>query len=45
MYEIKRHLVAMAETVFIIQQDKTSEGQHELVLDDNELVEVVESES
>ena len=42
MYAIKKHLVAMAETVFI-RQEKISETQRELILDDNELVNVIET--
>lgn len=45
LYEIKKHLIDMAETVFIIQQEKESEGQHELMLDENELVKVMQSEN
>jgi len=40
MYEIKKHLVAMAETVFV-KQETISETQRELILDDNELVNVI----
>ncbi|MCF7970532.1 MAG: Na/Pi symporter, partial [Methylococcaceae bacterium] len=38
MYEIKKHLVDMAETVFVIQQQKTTESERELALDDSELI-------
>ncbi len=44
MYAIKRHLVAMAETVFVRQEEKISEAQRELVLDDNELRNVIETQ-
>ena len=43
MYEIKKHLVAMAETVFV-RQEEISEAQRELILDDNELVNVIETQ-
>ena len=43
MYAIKQHLVAMAETVFVRQEEKTSAAQRELVLDDNELLNVIET--
>ena len=45
MYEIKNHLVAMAETVFIVQQQNTTESERELTLDDNELVKVMQTEN
>ncbi|WP_221902052.1 hypothetical protein [Bathymodiolus platifrons methanotrophic gill symbiont] len=38
MYEIKKHLVMMAETLFVQQEEKISQAQRELILDDNELV-------
>lgn len=43
MYAIKKHLVAMAETIFIRQEETTSEAQRELLLDDNELINVIET--
>ena len=45
MYEIKKHLVAMAETVFVIQQQKTTTSERELALDDSELIKVMHSDS
>lgn len=44
MYEIKKHLVAMAETVFVKQEEKVSRAQRELVLDDNELANVIDTQ-
>ncbi|TXL13892.1 hypothetical protein BMR05_09640 [Methylococcaceae bacterium HT4] len=43
MYEIKKHLVMMAETLFVQQEEKISQAQRELILDDNELVNVIET--
>ena len=43
MYEIKKHLVAMAETVFVIQQQKTTTSERELALDESELIKVMQS--
>ncbi|RLA23389.1 MAG: Na/Pi cotransporter family protein [Gammaproteobacteria bacterium] len=43
MYEIKKHLVAIAETLFVKQEEIISQAQRELVLDDNELVKVIET--
>jgi len=45
MYEIKKHLVDMAETVFVIQQQKTTTSERELALDDSELIKVMHSDS
>jgi phosphate:Na+ symporter len=44
MYAIKKHLVAMAETIFVRQEEKVSQAQRELVLDDNELVKIIETQ-
>ncbi|NOQ65260.1 MAG: Na/Pi cotransporter family protein [Methyloprofundus sp.] len=44
MYAIKKHLVALAETVFVKHEEKNFETQRELVLDDNELVNVIETQ-
>jgi len=41
MYAIKRHLVAMAETVFVIQEPKSAAAEREVALDDNELTNVL----
>lgn len=41
MYAIKRHLVDMAETIFVIQEYKLSEAERSIALDDNELDEVL----
>lgn len=35
----------MAETVFIVQQQNTTESERELTLDDNELVKVMQTEN
>lgn len=43
MYAIKQHLIAMAETVFIKQDETIAETQRELILDDNELLNVIET--
>lgn len=45
MYEIKKHLVDMAETVFVVQQHKATEAERELVLDESELVKIMQSEN
>jgi len=45
MYEIKKHLIDMAETVFVIQQQKITESERELTLDDSELTKVLQTES
>jgi len=43
MYAIKQHLLAMAEAVFVRQEENISEAQRELVLDDNEVLKVMET--
>lgn len=40
MYEIKKNLIGVAETVFIQQEEKVMQAQRELLLDDNELAKV-----
>jgi len=41
MYAIKRHLIDMAETVFVIQEPKSTAAEREVALDDNELTNVL----
>ena len=41
MYAIKRHLVDMAETVFVVQDCKLVTVERELALDDNEIADVI----
>ncbi|NOQ16533.1 MAG: Na/Pi cotransporter family protein, partial [Methyloprofundus sp.] len=45
MYAIKKHLLDMAETVFVIQEEKISKAQRELVLSDEELVGVLRTDN
>jgi len=45
MFKIKKHLVDMAETVFVVQKANTTQAQRELVLDDNELTKVLQPEN
>jgi phosphate:Na+ symporter len=44
MYAIKKHLLDMAETVFVIQEEKISKAQRELVLSDEELSGVLQTD-
>ncbi len=41
MYAIKRHLVDMAETIFVVQEYKLGAVERELALDDNEIAKVI----
>jgi phosphate:Na+ symporter len=41
MYAIKRHLVDMAETIFVVQKHKLAAVEREVALDDNELADVL----
>jgi len=45
MYAIKKHLVAMAETIFVRQEEIISQAQRELILDDIELANVIETQN
>ena len=45
MLAIKKHLVAMAETVFVRQEEVISQAQRELILDDSELANVIEAQN
>jgi len=44
LYAIKKNLIQMAETVFIMPQEQELAAQRELVLDDNELVRVMKTD-
>ncbi len=43
MYAIKKHLLDMAETVFILQAEKNSAAQREMALSDEELGDVLQA--
>ncbi len=44
LYAIKKNLIQMAETVFIMPKEKELAAQRELALDDNELVNVMKTD-